>query len=132
MMGGGPLDHKFVSLIRAQLDAGIIYAVDDRIGSPTYTYDFARNLLALIATNKYGTYHMTCEGNPSRYDVACEIVRLSGSKVVVVPVTSDHFPEYPAPRPPCEALRNNNLRAMGLNLMRPWQDALRDYVASWT
>jgi dTDP-4-dehydrorhamnose reductase len=132
MMGGGALDHKFVSLIRAQLDAVGICAVTDRRGSPTYTHDFARNLAALVATVKYGTYHMTCEGNPSRYDVACEIVRLTGSTAKVVPVTSDHFPTFSAPRPPCEALRNDGLRAIGLNLMRPWQDALRDYVGSWT
>ena len=132
MMGGGALDHKFVSLIRAQLHGDTIYAVTDRRGSPTYTHDFARNLLALIATDAYGTYHMTCEGSPSRCDVAREIVRLSGSKAMVVPVTSDYFPAFSAPRPPCEALRNDNLRALGLNLMRPWRDALRDYVGSWT
>lgn len=131
-MMGGALDHKFVSLIRAQLHAETIYAVTDRLGSPTYTYDFARNLLALVATNEYGTYHMTCEGDPSRYDVAREIVRLSGSTARVVRVKSNYFPTFFAPRPPCEALRNDGLRALGLNLMRPWQDALGDYARSWT
>jgi dTDP-4-dehydrorhamnose reductase len=131
-MMGGVRDHKFVSLIRGQLHADTIYAVTDRLGSPTYTYDFARNLAALVATGEYGTYHMTCEGTPSRYDVACEIVRLSSSSARVVPVTSDYFPAFSAPRPACEALRNDGLRALGLNLMRPWRDALRDYVGSWT
>jgi hypothetical protein len=33
-----------------------------------------------------------------------------------------------APRPRSEMLENANLTAIGINLMRPWRVALRDYI----
>ena len=36
--------------------------VNDQFGSPTYTYDLARLLVDMIATEKYGFYHATNEG----------------------------------------------------------------------
>ena len=133
MIGGGERDHKFVAKIRSQLDAGagIIRAVDDKWGTPTYTEDFAANLLALIETPLYGLYHMTCHGKATRYDVACEIVSCLGSDAAVVRESSDRFRfEYFAPRPRSEAMRNYMLDARGLDQMRPWQEALRAYLSS--
>jgi dTDP-4-dehydrorhamnose reductase len=106
--------------------------VTDKLGTPTYTTDFAANLLALIETGAFGLYHMACQGEGSRYDVAVEMLRLLGrSDVEVVGVESDHFQdEYPAPRPRSEMMRNLMLELRGLNLMRPWQEALADYLAT--
>ncbi len=134
MVGGGPArDHKFVSKILEQAFAGkeIIHAVDDKLGTPTYTYDFARNLFRLLSTERYGTYHMVCEGWGSRYDVACELVKLTGrSGIEVKPVGSDFFKEqYFVPRPRSEMMRNARLEQLGINQMRPWRDALRDYIS---
>jgi dTDP-4-dehydrorhamnose reductase len=132
MFGGGHKDHKFVSKIAAQLRAGAkqIFAVDDKFGTVTYTQDFAANLQALIDSGKYGTYHMVCEGGCTRYDVACEIVAALGStEVEVLRVASDHFSEeYFAPRPTSEMMVNRALKEAGLNRMRPWKEALRDYL----
>ena len=133
MVGGGPLrDHKFVSRILSQILSGkqTVHAVDDLLGTPTYTYDFAVNLFQLLATGSYGTYHMVCEGAGSRFDVARELVRISGLEgVQVIPVGSDFFKEeYFAPRPRSEMMLNENLNKLGMNLMRPWRDALREYV----
>jgi dTDP-4-dehydrorhamnose reductase len=133
MIGGGPRkDHKFVSLILDQLAEGkrILHAVSDKLGTPTYTRDFARNLFRLLASERYGTYHMVCEGWGSRYDVACEIVAACGRRDVEVrPVSSDFFKDrYFAPRPRSEMMCNANLAAISLNLMRPWREALRDYI----
>ncbi len=133
MVGGGPgKDHKFVSKILEQISSGkkLLHAVDDKWGTPTYTHDFAVNLLRLLETEKYGTYHMVCEGSGTRYDVAREIVRiLQREDIEVRPVSSDFFQaEYPAPRPRSEMLQNANLQQIGLNLMRNWKEALRDYI----
>lgn len=135
MVGGGPgSDHKFVSKILDQLIAGrtVIHAVDDKWGTPTYTYDFARNLDRLLDRDAFGTYHMVCEGAGTRYDVAREIVAIAGRPHVEVrPVGSDFFAdEYFAPRPRSEMMTNSRLRRINLNLMRPWQDALRDYITN--
>jgi len=133
MVGGGPgRDHKFVPKILEQIANGqrTIHAVDDKWGTPTYTHDFAANLRALLATEQYGTYHMACEGAGTRYDVACEIVRICGrDDVQVEPVASSFFSErYFAPRPRSEMMVNAKLRALGINQMRPWQAALAEYL----
>jgi dTDP-4-dehydrorhamnose reductase len=132
MVGGRERDHKFVAKVTNQLRDGarIIHAVTDKLGTPTYTEDFAQNLLALVATPYYGLYHMTCEGAGSRLDVARAIVEYYGrSDVEVVPVSSDFFAEtYFAPRPRSEMMRNFALQLRGLNQMRPWSDALRAYL----
>ena len=134
MVGGGPKDHKFVAKIVSQLSEGRdkIYAVDDKLGTPTYTRDFAANLELLVRRGDYGTYHMVCEGGGSRYDVAREIVDVLGqSRVAVIPVKSDFFAEeYFAPRPRSEMMVNRALREAGLNRMRSWQEALVDYLRS--
>ena len=132
MIGGIDRDHKFVAKIVAQLRSGAttLYAVTDRLGTPTYTEDFARNLLTLIATPYFGLYHMTCEGAGSRHDVARAILDHYGrDDVEVAPVASDFFSAtYFAPRPRSEMMRNYKLQLRGLNQMRPWRDALRAYL----
>ena len=133
MVGGGPgCDHKFVSKILDQLIGGrtVIHAVDDKWGTPTYTNDFARNLGQLLERDAFGTYHMVCEGAGTRYDVAREIVAISRRKGIEVrAVNSDFFATaYFVPRPRSEMMANGRLHAIGLNLMRPWQAALRDYI----
>lgn len=134
MMGGGPdLDKKFVNKVYRQIIDGAdrIHAVTDKLGSPTYTDDFARGLLVVAGSGAYGTYNQVCHGEASRYDVAVELVGLLGlaDRVEVVPVTSAHFAEaYFAERPASEQLANTRLQAAGLDTMRHWRDALADYA----
>jgi dTDP-4-dehydrorhamnose reductase len=134
MVGGANRDHKFVAKVIDQLRDGArtIRAVTDKLGTPTYTQDFAKNLLELVDTPFFGRYHMACLGEGSRFDVAREIVAFFGrDDVEVVPVTSEAFAvAYPAPRPRSEMMRNYMLDLRGMNRMRPWQTALRDYLAS--
>lgn len=110
--------------------ARTIHAVSDKLGTPTYTEDLARNLLALVKTPLYGLYHMASEGAGSRFDVARGVLDYYGrDDIELVPVGSDFFAEkYFAPRPRSEVLQNCALERIGLNLMRPWPDALRAYL----
>jgi dTDP-4-dehydrorhamnose reductase len=131
MVGGGERDHKFVAKVLEQIANGatVIHAVDDKLGTPTYTEDFAVNLLRLIEEPRYGLYHMTCRGDGSRLEVAREIVAWLGRDVEVVPVSSSHFATtYFAPRPRSEMMRNYMLELAGIDLMRPWPEALREYL----
>ena len=136
MSGGQGHDHKFVSLILAQLVAGAheIRAVNDKFGSPTYAPDFAAQLLDLIGTDRWGTYHMTSGERASRYDVARAIVELRGlaETVEVVGVPSSEFEDkYFAPRPRSEAMRNMVLELEGTNRMRDWRSCLAEYLTTW-
>lgn len=133
MVGGGAVkDKKFVFHMLGQIVSGakMIRAVNDRWGTPTYTHDFALNLFKLLDSRQYGTYHMVCEGSGTRYDVAKAILNISGhDDIELVPVESTFFESnYFAPRPVSEMMTNANLSALGINFMRPWREALQDYI----
>ena len=132
MVGGGDKDHKFVARIVRQLAAGAksIYAVSDRFGTPTYAPDFASGLVTLLATSRYGLYHMACHGSATRYDVAREILKaLDRRDIELVPVSSEYFArEFPAPRPRSEMMRNYMLELEGMDRMRDWRDAISEYL----
>ena len=73
MMGGGPAkDKKFIQKLMAQVRNGAreLFIVDDKLGTPTYTVDFARNTELLISTELWGLYNMVCPGVTSRLEVA--------------------------------------------------------------
>jgi len=129
MVGGGrSKDHKFVARILQQTT---LHAVGDKLGTPTYTPDFARTFLGLIDSELYGLYHMACEGRGSRFDVAARILEVLGlsDQIELVEVTSDFFAEeFSSVRPYSEIMRNMNLDLQGMNLMRPWQVALEEYI----
>jgi len=132
MVGGGRKDKKFVSYIITQAQEGrkTFHVVNDRFGTPTYTKDFARNLDALIRTDYYGLYHMVCRGDASRSEIArCILDVLHIRNPVIQEVNSDFFrKEFSAPRPVSERMINAHLDRRGINLMRDWRDALRDYI----
>lgn len=133
MMGGGPsLDKKFINKLYSQLVAGErkLYAVTDKLGTPTYTKDFARGIEVVASSGLYGVYNQVCSGLGSRYDVARHFVTCLGldDSVEVVPVESSHFAtEYFAERPASEQLLNAKLSSRGINVMRDWREALADY-----
>ena len=103
--------------------------VADRVVTPTWTEELARQLIALMATPYYGTYHATSPGPTSWYDLARTALELSGADPAgVVPVPSARLPTPPH-RAPFTALENHLLRLRGLERMRPWKDALRLYLA---
>jgi dTDP-4-dehydrorhamnose reductase len=137
MMGGGPgKDKKFIGKVLGQLADGkrTLQVVNDKLGTPTYTIDFARNLRALLLTEDYGLYNMVCEGETSRLEVAHELVRLLALKnaIKVESVNSEFFAgEYFAPRPASERLINRRLNLLQLNLMRDWRIALAEYIRDY-
>ena len=135
MMGGGPAkDKKFINKIYKQICAGSkeLFVVDDKLGTPTFTVDFANGLCTIVESEQYGLYNQVCNGAASRFVVAQEFVRLMGltEKVKVTVVPSDYFKEqYFAPRPASEKLVNLKLNQRGLNRMRDWQVCLEEYTA---
>lgn len=127
MMGGGPgKDQKFVAKIIDQLlnpKPKKIMAVSDQVGSPTFAKDLVSAIKALLSENKRGIFHLANHGVVSRYDVAKFIIDFLGSKKKLEPVPSSFF-SLDAKRAGNEGLKSS------LDLMRPWDDALRDYLKS--
>lgn len=107
-----------------------ISVVNDQRGNPTHANDLAHHILSLICTEEYGVYHCTGKGECSWYDFASEIMKLSGSKCVVNPCTSEEYKNmYPnsAKRPEYSSLDNMMLRCTVGDNMRDWKDALKSF-----
>lgn len=137
MMGSGPnKDKKFIQKIMKQLKEGKkeLYIVTDKLGTPTYTQDFAKNVKLLIEKEYWGLYNMVCDGKTSRLEVAKELLSILNldNDIAINEVSSDYFKkEYFAERPPSERLLNKKLNLRGLNIMRDWKVALREYIKDY-
>jgi len=130
MIGGGRKDKKFVGKITRLMIEGAnpLRIVSDKLGSPTYGKDLLAGIHRFLKTGYYGLYHMVNKGTCTRYEVALEIRKILGrDDVEMMPVSSAYFP-LPAPRADSEAMRNLKLELLGLDGMRPWQEALREYL----
>jgi len=131
MVGGWEIDKKFVYKIIRQIQEGSreLRVVSDKLGSPTFTKDFADNLKNIINTNRYGLYHMTNKGYCSRYEMALKIVEYMGKKdeVTIHSISSNDFP-LDARRADSEMIDNYKLDLLGINHMPPWDDSLRSYI----
>ncbi|MCL0087503.1 dTDP-4-dehydrorhamnose reductase [Dehalococcoidia bacterium] len=103
--------------------------VNDQVFSPTYTKDLAEKIAQLIHTEYYGIFHITNKGSCSWYEFSKEILNLAGIRTPVIPITSDQYPQK-ARRPHYSVLDNYHLRLLGMDDMRPWQEALKDYMIS--
>jgi len=122
MMGGGPgKDKKFVAKIIEQLGNKEIFALDDHFGSPTFAKDLVHAIRILIKEDKKGLYHMANSGVASRCEMAKFIFDFLGGRANIQAVKSDFF-KLPAARP-----KNGGLTSK-LNLMRPWQEGLKEYL----
>lgn len=134
MMGSGPRkDKKFIQKIMRQLKDGKkeLFVVNDKLGTPTYTHDFARNVKLLLEKEFWGTYNMVCDGITGRLEVAEELIKILGleKEVKVTPVDSVYFKKvYFADRPRSERLTNEKLNLRGLNFMRDWRVCLTEYI----
>jgi dTDP-4-dehydrorhamnose reductase len=121
---------NFVTAILARgRDASSPHAfkvVHDQRGTPTSTLALAPQLLALVETEAFGTYHATCQGETTWYEFAGLVLELAGLKVKVTPCTTGDYPR-PAPRPANSVLENRLLRLSGLDLMPDWQAAYRQF-----
>lgn len=126
----GPGGNNFVTKILAGAARhGSLRVAADEFGNPTYAPDLAAALAQLAETGHYGTYHLTNTGFCSRYEFAQHILKLAGRDgAQVTPILSADWPR--PSRPPLHAvLANTAGAALGLTL-RPWQDALAEYMGS--
>ena len=126
--GSSGKGRNFVeTMLRLAQERDELRVVHDQVFSPTYTRDLARKIAQLINTEYYGIFHITNKGSCSWYEFTKEILRLAGLKTLVTPITSSQYPQK-AKRPHFSVLDNYHLRLLGMDDMRLWQEALRDYM----
>jgi dTDP-4-dehydrorhamnose reductase len=104
-----------------------VRVVDSEVVSPTPTVDIAKQLVALSRSDAYGLYHATAEGSCSWYRFAREIFDLTDAGAALEIAGPHEFPSK-VPRPTYSVLENDGLKKKCLNVFRPWQDGLREYL----
>jgi dTDP-4-dehydrorhamnose reductase len=116
------------TIISAARENRPLRVVDDQRGSPCYTRDVAAHTQRMMHSGCRGTYHLTNAGSCTWYELALSALQCAGiTGVPVAAVTTAEFPR-PAPRPASSILANARLEREGIPLMRPWQEAVREYV----
>lgn len=118
----GPNGKNFVNtIINLSKEKTSINVVIDQIGSPTYTIDVAKFLMA-EQNFSFGTYHLTNEGFISWYEFAVKILELSKSTCIVKPILSSDFKTL------AKRALNSRLYKENLTLLGYWEHSLKKYL----
>jgi dTDP-4-dehydrorhamnose reductase len=115
------------TIIKRAREQGELNVITDWVMSPTYTKDLAMKIAQLVTTEYYGIFNITNRGACSWYEFATEILKQVGLKTPIISITSDKY-DQKAKRPKFSVLDNYQLRLLGMDDMRPWPDALKDYM----
>lgn len=112
----GPFGDNFVTLMQQRSAAKkTVMVIDDEVSSPTYIPDLA-GMVPVVVRAPPGIYHVTNSGSCSWYEFAVAVIGNA------VPVHAAQC-RTRAPRP-----RSSVLCSRTLPLLRPWQQALGEYL----
>jgi dTDP-4-dehydrorhamnose reductase len=106
---------------------GAVRVVTDQVLSPTFTADLAQKTKELIEHGASGLFHLTNAGECSWFEFARVAFDIAGVEAEMEPIDSEQLKQR-ARRPPYSALDSARLAAVGVGPMRPWEEALGDYL----
>jgi dTDP-4-dehydrorhamnose reductase len=119
------------AILRQAREKNELSVVDDQVGSPTYTLDLSQAIAFLIERKAQGIFHVANRDSCTWYDYARAILKLSGIEGVrIVPISSKEI-AYPAVRPAYSVLDTEKLKRETGFTLRPWVEALKDYLSSY-
>ncbi|MFL5760041.1 MAG: dTDP-4-dehydrorhamnose reductase [Thermomicrobiales bacterium] len=128
---GGSGKHFPRTVLTILRDHGTMEVVNDEVGSPTFAGDLAEALVSLLSVRGEGIFHLVNAGRATRFALAQAVAEAAGfDPGLIVPTTSAAFlAKYPLParRPADSTLANWRAAALGITL-RPWSDAVADYI----
>lgn len=108
-----------------------VSVVCDQQGSPTSAVELARAIHHFEATENYGVFHATCEGDTNWADFTKAIFARAGKTVKVNHVTSEQYAQMnpaSAKRPAYSILDNYMMRLTSDYRMADWESALDEYM----
>jgi dTDP-4-dehydrorhamnose reductase len=125
--GSDLISWAFGAYERGELDG----VLADQQSVPTYAPDLAELLVRFAMERRDGLFHATSGSEAcTRHELVTEALRHRGLDTAgVLPITT--APDRPARRPVFSALDNRALRLGGFRGLRPWRDALAEYVKEW-
>ena len=118
-----------VRMIARAREQGKLSVVADQRLSPTYTSDLAGALIQAVDRGASGLLHITNGGECSWHEFTRAILELATVDIPVEPVPTV-IPEGGANRPLNGVLARPRADDTGLEQLRPWRDALEEYMLS--
>jgi dTDP-4-dehydrorhamnose reductase len=104
--------------------------VNDQFGSPTWSLRLAQQVAWLLEAGGQGIYHASAEGYCTWFELTRYFLDRLGVKKTVRPCPTSDYPT-PAVRPQNSILENRRLKEAGINVMRPWQEDVDEFVAAF-
>lgn len=135
----GPDRPSFVDVIlNRAADEPVVDAICDKFSSPTYSHDFATWIEPLtLGCPDGGIFNASNAGNCSWLEYAREAIGIAqelGVELQATHVDLVHLADmeaFVAPRPIHTAMCVSKLAEAIGHPLRPWQDALRDYIQTY-
>jgi dTDP-4-dehydrorhamnose reductase len=128
LCGSASKGGNFVERMLARgRDQGSLRMVADQRLQPTFTADLAEAMLAAVDAGATGVVHLTASGECSWHEFTVAIMALARLDVPVEPVRTV-IPPGGVDRPLNGVLARPRADALGLAPLRPWDDALSDYM----
>ena len=106
---------------------GALRVVTDQVLSPTFTADLAQKTKELIKNDVVGLFHLTNAGECSWFEFAQGALELAGVEAKTEEISTGQLKQR-ARRPSYSALDTAYLGEVGLERLRPWKEALGDYL----
>jgi dTDP-4-dehydrorhamnose reductase len=106
---------------------GALRVVTDQVLSPTFTADLAWKTKELIEQDAVGLFHLTNAGECSWFEFAQGALELAEVEAKMERISTEQMKQR-ARRPPYSALDTTRLETVGLSSLRPWKEALSDYL----
>jgi dTDP-4-dehydrorhamnose reductase len=126
--GAGGKGGNFVAtMLRLAEQGRPLRVVADQVCTPSSTVDVAAATSALIRAGCQGIYHVTNGGCCTWHEFAQAIFAELGRAVEVTAITSQEFGAA-ARRPSYSVLSTARAAAAGAGPLRPWREALAEYL----
>ena len=101
--------------------------VDDQISSPTYSKDLAEYSWELIQTDKYGLYHLSNDGEASKFEQAQYILKKIGWNGILERAKTKDFP-LPAKRAEYSKLDSSKLEGVIDKKIPHWKSGIDRFL----
>jgi dTDP-4-dehydrorhamnose reductase len=129
MAGNASKGGNFAQRVLARArETGQLKMVADQRLQPTFTADLAAALVDAVRRDAAGLIHLTNSGACSWYEFTEAILENAGLEVPIEPVETVIAPGG-VDRPLNGVLARPRADSLGLRALRPWREALDDYMA---
>ena len=123
-IGGNNFNKQIINWSKLRDSLNI---VDDQVSAPTYSADLAEFSWKLIQTEKYGLYHITNNGEASKYDQAKYVLEKIGWEGKLNRAKTADF-NLPAKRPEYSKLSSEKVEKLLGEKIPTWQSGIDRFL----